>query len=128
MRFMTFSGKQLAAIFRLGKMMANADGRVEKSELVVLIRELARFGVPGDHLDALEEAGNQLEPAELLGTIAAMDANQKKYVAAYLGVILAINGDIDDSEMKLWGLVSALCNLPEMNIAQAIDYLDNMND
>lgn len=123
---MTFSGKELAAIFKLGKMMANADGRLDKKELLVLIKELARFGVPGDHLEALEDAGNEMDPAELLATVAAMDAEQKKYVAAYLGVILAIDGNIDDAEMKLWSLVSALCDLPEMNLVQAAEYLDNM--
>lgn len=106
--------------------MANADGRLDRNELLVIIKELARFGVPDDHLKALEEAGNEMEPAELLATVAAMGAEQKKYVAAYLGVILAIDGDIDDAEMKLWSLVSALCDLPEMNLVQAAEYLDNM--
>ena len=123
---MTFSGNELAAIFRLGKMMANADGRLHKDEMLVLVKELARFGVPGDHIEPLERIGDSMDPSELLGTIAAMKEEQKKYVAAYLGVILAIDGDIDDAEMKLWGLVSTLCGLPKITIKQALEYLDNM--
>lgn len=123
---MQFSGKQLAAIFRLGKQMVLADGIVKEEEMQVLSNELMRFGVPPHQLSGLMAVADSLDTADLLATVASMDDEQKKYVCAYLGTILAIDGDIDDAEMKLWGLTSALCGLPTMNIAEAIEYMSNL--
>ena len=123
---MKFSKNEMAAIFKLGKMMVTADGKIEDVEVLAIATELARFGVPENHVDEIEKLGDKMAPAELLAEVAAMDAEQKRYVAAYLGGILVCDGDIDDAEVKLWTLVSEMCDLPRMNIVQAVEYLKNM--
>lgn len=123
---MTFTGNELAAILKLGKMMAKADGRIDDNEMMVLTNELLRFGVQRNQIHALEELGNTMGPDALLATVFSMDADQKKYVTAYLGVILAIDNNIDDAEMRLWSMVTMLCDLPEMTIGEAMRFLDNL--
>ena len=36
------------------------------------------------------------------------------------------DGEIDEKEKALWQLVSLLCNLPEMNIIEAISFIKNL--
>ena len=54
-----------------------------------------------------------------------MDEEKKRYVAALLGTILIIDGDVDDDELKLWRFTSEICSLPTMSIGEAVLYLDN---
>ena len=93
---------------------------------MVLTNELLRFGVQRNHISALEELGNSMGPEGLLNTVLAMNDEQKKYVTAYLGVILAIDNDIDDAEMRLWSMVTMLCDLPKMTIGEALRFLDSL--
>ena len=44
-------------------------------------------------------------------------------MAAYLGTIMAVDGDINDREMALWKLLSQICGLPTMTVADAVSYL-----
>jgi hypothetical protein len=55
-----------------------------------------------------------------------MNAEEKRYVTAFLGTLICVDGDIQDSEMKLWSLVSALCDLPTMNIMEAVNIMANL--
>ena len=52
-----------------------------------------------------------------------MTYEQKKYVAAYLGTLMASDKDINDKELALWRLLSKLCGLPSMNITDAVEYM-----
>lgn len=117
---MQFNGKQLASLVKLGVAMIQADGKVEENELKFLAAELASFGIDSDDLSTVMEASEQLEAADALATIAAMDAQQKVEATAFLGAMIAADGDVDDAELKLWALVSHLCDLPTMSIADAI--------
>lgn len=122
---MTFTGKQLAAIFRLGHAMADADGIIKDEETDVILREMASFGVTQDQFSAIIDAGGDLTGHEAMAIVADMDDEQKAYVAAYLGVIMAVDGDIDDNELTLWRFVCTMCECPEMTLEEALDLLDD---
>ena len=109
---MTFNVYEFAAILHLAKAMASADDRLEEKELAVIVNESKRFGVEPSMFDKLLELSNELEFSTAISLISKMDAEQKKYVAAYLGALMCIDGDINDTEMALWRLVSTLCGLP----------------
>ena len=47
-------------------------------------------------------------------------------MASYLAVIMIADGDIDDKELALWQMSTLLCGLPEMDINQAIDNMNNL--
>jgi len=123
---MKFTGHQLAAIFRLGHAMADADGTIEDEETQVIISELARFGLDEDEVGAVIDAGADLTGTEAMSVVSEMTDEQKAYVAAYLGVIMANDGDIDDNELKLWRFVCTVCDCPEMTIEQAFELLNDL--
>lgn len=67
-----------------------------------------------------------MESSLAIALIAGMDDERKKYVASYLGTIMAADGDIDDRELVLWQLVSTLCDLPTMSVGDAISNMKNL--
>ena len=120
---MTFSGFEFAAIIKMAKAMAFADGKVEKQELSSIVNEMQRFGVNPDDADSLLEASDRMETSDAVSLISKMDLERKQYVAAFLGAIMAVDMEITDSEMAMWSLVSELCKLPTMSVRQALEHL-----
>lgn len=122
---MEFTKLQMSAIVKMAKSMVMADGVVNEKETELMSKELLRFGVPISEVPSIMKMGDNMQASDAVTIISAMDSQQKKYVTAYLGVMIAIDGDIDDSEMKLWTLISVLCNLPTMTIKEAASFLAN---
>lgn len=123
---MIFNGQELVAIIKMAKAMVMADGKIEPSEIAVMTREFMRFGVPQNQVDLLLKASDNIEASQAVVLVAGMDEERKKYVASYLGVIMAADGDIDDNELALWTLISTLCGLPTMNVLDAINNMENL--
>ncbi len=123
---MIFNGQELVAIIKMAKAMVMADGKIEPSEIAVMTREFMRFGVPQNQVDLLLKASDNIEASQAVALVAGMDEERKKYVASYLGVIMAADGDIDDNELALWSLISTLCGLPTMNVLDAINNMKNL--
>lgn len=123
---MTFSGFEFAAIIKMAKAMAFADGKVEKQELSSIVNEMQRFGVTPDDADSLLEASDRMETSDAVSLISKMDLERKQYVAAFLGAIMAVDMEITDSEMAMWSLVSELCKLPTMSVRQALEIMTSL--
>lgn len=123
---MTFSGFEFAAIIKMAKAMAFADGKVEKQELSSIVNEMQRFGVNPDDADSLLEASDRMETSDAVSLISKMDLERKQYVAAFLGAIMAVDMEITDSEMAMWSLVSELCKLPVMSVRQALEIMTSL--
>ena len=123
---MQFSGEELSAIFKMGIAMCAADGRCDDNEMVVLNNELARFGVSTIERLAISEEASKMEFNKAVSIISNFNPEQKKYVTAYLAIIMISDGEIDEKEKALWQLVSLLCNLPEMNIIEAISFIKKL--
>lgn len=122
---MRFSRIEMVSIMKLAVLMASADGKFASEEKTMIFLHAESFGVePQDFTSILEEA-KSLKPEIALAAVTSMTSSQKRYVTAYLGTIIASDGDIDDAEIKLWGLISSLCDLPIMSIAEAIDIMTN---
>ncbi|WP_308556532.1 tellurite resistance protein TerB [uncultured Porphyromonas sp.] len=122
---MKLNEQELCAVIKMAKAMTMADGSIDLSEVKVLRKELMRLGVPDSNVESVLEKADVLTPAGALFSIAAMDEEKKRYVAALLGTILIIDGDVDDDELKLWRFTSEICSLPTMSIGEAVLYLDN---
>ncbi len=121
---MTFTTVEMTAITKLALTMAAADGNVEKSELAYIALEMSRFGVKDS--DPIIDGANALDASDALSIVSRMSSEEKKYVTAYLGTVMAVNGDIDDKELALWRLTSLLCGLPSMTISEAINHIKNL--
>lgn len=113
---------QLAAAVKAGKAMAAADGILDPEELEVLAIGLREFGIHGAEAGLIESLADAMEPANMLSVLSSMNEDQKKFVCGYLSTIMVCDGDIDDSEMKLWQLISTLAGFPTMTIAEANEY------
>ena len=116
---MTLSGRQMIALIKMMKLIMAAGGRIDQSEVAYLAVELKRFNVPASHLEDLLKQADVMEFSEAIAVISNLDSTHKNYVTAALGTMIAADGEIDQSEIKIWSLVSALCSLPEMNVSQA---------
>ena len=123
---MIFTNQELAAILRLAHAMANADGKVTNEETQMIVIEMTRFGVDQNKGRIIAEIGGNMPLSECCQVVSNMTAEEKKYVTAFLGTLVCIDGNIDDSEMKLWSLISAMCDLPTMNIPEAIQIMANL--
>lgn len=66
-----------------------------------------------------------MEAADALVAIASLNDEQKKYVNGFFAVVIASDGNADDSEIKIWSLISAFCNLPTMTIGEALHFWAN---
>ncbi len=124
---MQFNGEQLSAIYKLAHLMVMADGVVDERELACISAELISFGVTPEQLKPLTAAALTMLPSKAIEIVSNFDAESKKYVASYLGTIMAIDGDIDDREMALWCLISQMCSLPTMSIADAITNMKELH-
>ena len=123
---MQFSGQELAAVMKMAIAMVGADGRSDEREMEVVRNELTRFGASVGQMLALTREAQSMEFQKAIGIISQFDYERKKYVSSYLAVIMIADGEIDDKEVALWQLVSLLCGLPEMDVNQAVDNMNNL--
>lgn len=119
---MKLSGLQLAAILKAGIIMVLADGKVQPQEMLVLTHELRNFNVSEKEVQTLLEAAETMDSGIMLATLNSLDTHIQKYVAGYLATIMVSDGDIDDTEMKMWKLTCTLAGFPTMTLKEALDY------
>ena len=120
---MTFKRTEMIAIMSMANAMIMADGRIDDAETSVISAEMLKFGIPLEDFKEIYTRGMNMEPDIAVDIVSKMTYEQKKYVAAYLGTLMASDKDIDDKELALWRLLSTLCGLPTMNITDAVEYM-----
>ena len=126
MESLSFSKNEMAAIINLALRMSAADGHADENEAKMIKTEMLRFGMSEREMQTLCMVANNMNPQDVTRLVKLMTPTQKKYVTAYLGTLIVIDGDKDDMEMALWRLVSTLCDLPEMTISEAVNYMANL--
>ncbi|MDY4625868.1 MAG: TerB family tellurite resistance protein [Prevotella sp.] len=119
---MTFNELQMIAIAKLAKAMIAADGKVEQAELTAMAIEFTKFGVSKDALSRILSNADSMESGTAIAIVSLMNEAQKKYVTGYLAFIMAADGEIADSEVAMWSLISTLATLPTMTIGQALAF------
>lgn len=119
---MNFNRLQLAAAVKAGKAMAAADGRLSNEECEIIAVGLAEFGVTGSETELILALADAMEPTNMLSILSSMTMEQKKFVCGYLSTIMVCDGDIDESEMKIWQLTSTFAGFPTMTITEANEY------
>lgn len=123
---MRFNGEELAAVMKMAIAMAGADGRNDNRGMEVIRNELTRFGASVGQMLALSREAQNMEFQKAISIISNFDYEQKKYVSSYLAVIMIADDEIDGKEVALWQFVSLLCGLPEMDVKQAVDNMNNL--
>ena len=106
----------------MGVAMAMADGKVEEVEQVAIAFELIKFGVTSNDAAIIINNSQQMDASDAIATLSCMTTEQKKYATGYLAAIMASDGDIDSSEVKLWQVICTLSSFPTMNIREALSF------
>lgn len=122
---MIYNGKELAALIKLGIAMAQSDGHIDQIEELAIASELNNFGVDKEDAPSLLATAATMQFTDALGTIAMMNIEQKRYACGHLAAIMAADGIIADTEVKLWQLVCTLADFPTMNIREALIFWKN---
>ena len=122
----SFERNELIAIVKLANAMIAADGKVEDNEMSSWVMEMERLGVDRDDFPGLFTESENLSFIDALTTVSGFDEERKKYVGAFLGALMIVDGNIDDDEVKLWQLTSTYCNLPTMTVAEALEYMADL--
>ena len=126
MMVFNFKSEELFAIYKVASMMANADGVVYPDEEKCISDEMAHLGVATpEESKSVEDNGLAMKPLAAMNIISDFNNEQKRYINAFLGSIISIDGDIADAELALWRLVGELCDLPKMSVRQAINLFAN---
>lgn len=123
---MHFERNEFAAIVKLAMAMTAADGVFVENEKKAISLELIRFGVSKSELPSLLADARSMASIDSVNTVAKFSDEQKKYVAAFLGELMVVDGTIAPAEMKLWRLTIQICGLPEITVDEAIDYMTNL--
>lgn len=123
----SFNDSELIAVFNLAQTMMIADGRIDSNEQAALALEAVRLNVTQEKLEYIILRSQQITAGEAMLTVMNFNDTQKKYVSAFLGAMMAVDGRIDDSEMKIWSLISAFCGLPQMTVIEAITYMKDLS-
>lgn len=126
-----FTNVQLAAMYKmaLGIIGASSTGLTEK-KLFVLSYGMNRFNVSTSVLEQLIQSDanhiarifgldSEMSPSEMVDTLSVLDNEKKKYVSAYLQLIIAADGKLEDNVLLFWKLNATFCKLPTMSIEEA---------
>ena len=116
-----FTQSESLAIYKVAKMMAEADGVVLHKELKGIEDEMAKLNIVGEDYDKIVLAGEKLPAIDALVTLSKMEDQKKKYVSSFLGYFISVDDDIADAELALWTFIVKVANLPKMNIRQAVE-------
>lgn len=119
---MFFTSKEKSAIVKISNMMIQADGKVEPKELLFSVTVIQKLNIDNADIARSELLSN----TETLDIISRMTDNQKRLVCAFLGCLMAVDGNIDKTEQALWSLISTLCNLPTMTLREAIEEMKTL--
>lgn len=117
---MEFSDKELGAILKAGHAMVEADGRIDPNEVEMLFEGLSDD--VANRRDELYRMADAMDSVEMISILSGMSEGHKRYVAGYLASIMISDNNIDEMEMRLWRLVSDLCDFPTMTIREAVKF------
>lgn len=105
--------------------MAAADGNIAQTEIAAMALEMTKFGPSESQVNDILKASDSLSPSDAITVVSNLNSEQKKYVTGFLAVIMAADGRIEDSEVRMWQLLCTLASFPQMSAAQALEFWKN---
>ena len=102
--------------------MASADGKFADEEKTAITYGMAEFGLSKEQVAACLTLAQSMEPSEAISVLSAMNVEQQKYASGYLAAVMASDGEIADSEVKMLQLICTLANFPNMTVAEALNF------
>ena len=108
-----FTSQEKSAIIKVANLMAMADGHLDVQEVVISSAIFSKLNATQSDITNARQMENQ----EALNIISSMQPHEKRLVVAILGSIMIADGKIEGTEKALICLITAICNLPEMSLA-----------
>lgn len=112
----------MAAVIKMAFSMASADGKFADAEKEIITFGMAEFGLDKEEILACVTVAQKMETAEAISVLSSMDEEQQKYATGYLAAVMASDGDIDESEVKMWQLICTLADFPTMSVGDALEF------
>lgn len=112
---MFFTSKEKQAIAVVGLLMQEVDGKTDKREVDANKAMFAKIQVTQADINA----ANTMQVGEAITVLSAMTEDKKDLVASFLGALMIVDGEADETEVTLWQFVSTMCSFPNMNILDA---------
>ena len=119
-----FNREELAAVLKMVNAMIAVDGKIEDVETSLLGREMVRLKVNESEFNIAYNRSGEMKYGEALRTISMFDWPRKKYLSAFLGTIIAIDGELNTDEIKLWNYTAELCELPCLSLEEATEIMN----
>ena len=116
-----FTKNEIVAIYKVAKMMAEADGVVLHQEMRGIEEEMSKLNFVEEEYNKVVIDGEKTSAIDALVVLSKMEDIKKKYVSSFLGYFISIDDDIADVELALWTFIVNVANLPKMNIRQAVE-------
>ena len=117
---------ELAAMVKLANYMAEADGIVDEGEFAIILDEIEKFGVTEEVFDEILATSIEMDAAVAIKTIEKLGKDEKKYISAFLVVMMIIDEELHETEIKLLNFVSTLCELPLLSLEEAVDIMESL--
>ena len=118
---MNFSVEQKVAVTKVAMAMADADGKIETREGVLIALQTSNWSLGTSVFDAAAA----LSADFAMSILASMTTEQKKFVCGYLACISIADGSCSEKESVLWKLVCTLANFPTMTFGDALEFYKN---
>lgn len=109
-------------MLRAGICMAKADGKYDDSESHIIALCMEQLGVGKFDIPELFKLAEAMNLATMVSILSLLEENQKKFVCGFLAAIMISDGDVDETEVKLWQLTSTFCGFPTMTIIEAFEF------
>ncbi|MBQ3071252.1 MAG: hypothetical protein IJD12_06160 [Tidjanibacter sp.] len=101
-----FTSEEKAAIMRLAMAMVSIDGEIAKKETALCVLVSTNLEMDDSELE-LSEA---LDFAQATYIVSNMTKDEKTFVCSFIAKIITTDGVRHPAELKLWNLMSAMCN------------------
>lgn len=120
---MNLLGIELSAIANLAVRMANADGRIDPTELEAIAVGFRYFNVSVEQAKSLIMLAAAADEQYAIAIVSQMP-NEQNFVAAWLATIAAADGVIDQRERNLLRRYSELCGFPLLSPDEALQTIN----
>lgn len=112
---MYFTNSEKQAIYRLLMDMSLIDNDIDSTEVILTMAIVEKLNIS----DYDRDRATAITIDYALETVANMTSTEKDFVCSALGTMIAIDGEVNPKEMLLWGIITARCGFPEMNLMEA---------
>lgn len=112
---MYFTNSEKQAIYRLLMDMSLIDNDIDSKEVILTMEIVEKLNIS----DYDRDRATAITIDNALEAVANMTSTEKDFACSALGTMIAIDGKVNPKDMLLWGIITARCGFPEMNLMEA---------